>query len=80
MAHCSIAGFYKLAVREYKNILIFSLVGSETRKNQGAMAVFHCFDPIPQAVCQPCVSLLMADCVRHNRSFPPLWAQISVFS
>jgi len=33
--HCSIAGFYKRAIQEYKNILILTFNRFVTRKNQG---------------------------------------------
>ena len=80
MPHRTIAGFYKRAAGEYKNILIFSFDRFSTRNKQGEMPLSPRSVPFSESLCQPCVSLLMADCVRHNRSFPPTWAQISVIS
>lgn len=68
------AGFYKYAVREYKNILILPVDRFETRKKQGDKPVLARSNRIPHDTSRPGVSLLRADCLRDNRSFLPDWA------
>jgi hypothetical protein len=80
IARCNIIGLYKRIDQEYKNILILTFNRFATRSNQGDRPAEQPFSRISRRTGDASASLLMPDCLRHNRSFPPAWAQISVFS
>jgi hypothetical protein len=70
------AGFHKHGPQQYKNILIYCGNHPDPRAMQGPGLYLRASAPDSQSV----VGLPMAYAVRHNRSFPPQWAKISVFS